>query len=157
MEPEQFKRDDGWIPQFAWICKIGLRMLINTTFFFDLVVMNYEVAIHQFQDSRVGVTYGFLLHLHQQRRTLAIDAGRARPLLDLLTEKGWTLDELWITHHDFDHTDGLLEVKSATGCLVTGPERQASPIVGLDRQVAEGDELSFAGQKATIIHAPGPH
>lgn len=117
--------------------------------------MNYEVAIHQFQDPRVGITYGFLFHSPDHNKTLGIDAGRAQPLLDLLEQKGWQLDELWITHHDFDHTDGLMDVKLATECLVTGPKHQTKPIVGLDRLVEEGDELSFAGHKATIIHAPG--
>lgn len=117
--------------------------------------MNYEVAIHQFQDPRVGITYGFLLHSPDHNKTLGFDVGRARPLLDLLEQKGWQLDELWITHHDFDHTDGLMEVKLATDCLVTGPKHQTKPIVGLDRLVEDGDELIFAGCKATVIHAPG--
>ena len=117
--------------------------------------MSFEVAIHQFQDPRVGITYGFLLHSHEQNKTLGIDAGRARPLLDLLDQKNWTLDELWITHHHFDHTDGLLEVKQSTGCQVTGPKNQTIPIHGLDRVVEEGDSLSFAGHEAAILYAPG--
>lgn len=117
--------------------------------------MNYEVAIHQFQDPRVGITYGFLLHLPDENKTLGVDAGFAQPLLDLLEQKGWQLDELWITHHDFDHTDGLTEVKRATNCLVTGPKNQTQPIAGLDRLVEEGDQLLFGGHPATIIHAPG--
>ena len=117
--------------------------------------MNYEVAIHQFQDPRVGITYGFLLHSPDQNKTLGVDAGFAQPLLDLLKQKGWQLDELWITHHDFDHTDGLREVKQATDCLVTGPKHQSKPIDGLDRLVEEGDELFFAGHQASVIHTPG--
>lgn len=117
--------------------------------------MSFEVAIHQFQDPYAGVTYGFLLHSPDQNKTLGIDAGFAQPLLDLLQQKGWQLDELWITHHHRDHTDGLMEVKRATGCLVTGPKHQTQPINGLDRLVEDGDEVLFAGHKASIIHAPG--
>lgn len=117
--------------------------------------MNFEIAIHQFQDPRVGITYGFLLHLPEHNRTLGVDAGQAEPVLELLEQKGWRLDELWITHHHFDHTAGLLEVKQKTGCRVTGPKHPTQPIAGLDRLVEEGDPLTFCGHRATILHAPG--
>lgn len=116
---------------------------------------DFEVEIHSFTDPSVGQTYGFLLHHHPTNKTLGLDAGKAEPLLNGLQTRGWNLDELWITHHDPDHSAATLEVKQVTGCVVTGPKNQTAPIQGLDRLVQEGDALDFAGQQAQIMHMPG--
>ncbi|MFD0916091.1 hydroxyacylglutathione hydrolase [Pseudahrensia aquimaris] len=99
--------------------------------------------------------YGVLIHDRKSGATAAVDAGEAQALLDALDKKGWKLTHLWITHHHWDHTDGLEAVKAATGCQVIGPSGSASPIAGLDRQVNGGDHFDFAGYEVQVISTPG--
>ncbi|MBX2885720.1 MAG: hydroxyacylglutathione hydrolase [Granulosicoccus sp.] len=99
--------------------------------------------------------YGVLVHSPATGETACVDAGEAAPLLAALNERGWTLSQLWITHHHGDHTGGLAEVKAATGCHVVGPAVESTPISGLDQRVGDGDKLSFAGVDIQVLHTPG--
>ncbi|MBX2823272.1 MAG: hydroxyacylglutathione hydrolase [Gammaproteobacteria bacterium] len=99
--------------------------------------------------------YGVLVHDPASGQTACVDAGEAAPLLAALADRGWTLSELWITHHHADHTAGLQEVKSATGCKVIGPSIESKPIAGLDHRVGQGDTHTFAGVDVQVLHTPG--
>ncbi len=57
-----------------------------------------------------------------------IDVPEAGPILAALSDRGWQLTEIWITHHHWDHIDGVAELKEATGAKVIGRRsRRASP------------------------------
>ena len=99
--------------------------------------------------------YGVLIHDDVSGETTAIDAGDGAAVLAELDNKGWKLTQLWITHHHWDHTDGLMQVKEATGCTVYGPKEQSTPIDGLDVLLVEGDTVSLGEHKANILHTPG--
>jgi len=99
--------------------------------------------------------YGVLIHDEVSGETAAVDVGEASSLMSALSEKGWKLTQLWITHHHWDHTDGLLEVKQATGCHVYGPKLQSSAIEGLDTLLEEGDTVNLGSHTASILHTPG--
>lgn len=99
--------------------------------------------------------YGVLVHSPETGETACVDAGEAAPLLAALDANGWTLSQLWITHHHADHTGGLAEVKEATGCHVIGPAVESRPINGLDQRVNGGDVLNFAGVEVQVLHTPG--
>lgn len=109
--------------------------------------------IHQFPYNKDN--YGFLLHDPITDKTVAVDAGDHQAYLDALSERGWSLDEIWITHHHWDHTDGLVPLKEATGAKVFGPRERSKPIKGIDTYLDGGDHIEFAGQPVNIIHTPG--
>ncbi len=112
-----------------------------------------KLDVHQFE--YLSDNYGVLIHDAESGETAAIDAGEAAPLLDALKETGWNLTHLFITHHHFDHTGGLAEVKSETGCQVLGPKVQSTPISGLDILLSDGDEFQFAGRDVKVMSTPG--
>ncbi|MEW7009958.1 hydroxyacylglutathione hydrolase [Lentilitoribacter sp. EG35] len=100
--------------------------------------------------------YGVLIHAEETGETACVDAGDAAAVMAALDETGWKLSELWVTHHDFDHTDGIAEVKEKTGCHIIGPASQPTgKISGLDQKVSDGDEFSFAGRNVQVLHTPG--
>lgn len=100
--------------------------------------------------------YGVLIHDRESGATAMVDCGDAEACLGALDETGWGLTDLWITHHHWDHTDGLATVKAATGCRVTGPKQgKSKAIEGLDAEVWDGDDLTFAGRHVNIIATPG--
>lgn len=84
-----------------------------------------------------------------------VDAGDADAALAALAETGWTLNQIWITHHHWDHTDGLAKVKAETGAEVIGPAPESKPIAGLDRRVGDGDAFMLGETEVRAIHTPG--
>lgn len=104
--------------------------------------------------------YGVLVHDGETGATAMVDCGDADACLAALDETGWGLTDLWITHHHWDHTDGLEKVKAATGCRVTGPvSGRSKPIAGLDVEVWDGDDLTFSNGASSrhvdVIATPG--
>ncbi len=107
------------------------------------------LQFHQFAYN--SDNYGVLVHDPVNGKTACVDAGDASAVFEALQHTGWSLSDLWVTHHHWDHTDGLAEVKSKTGCHVTGPEG----VNGVDDVVKGGDTFEFAGSSVELIHTPG--
>lgn len=113
------------------------------------------LSFEYFQFPYLSDNYGVLVHAPSTGETLAIDAGDGDAYLNALKETGWKLTHLLITHHHWDHTDGLEKLKSETGCKVIGPHEKSGPIAGLDKKVSEGDQISFGGQNIEVLNTPG--
>ncbi|SFG43452.1 hydroxyacylglutathione hydrolase [Palleronia marisminoris] len=98
--------------------------------------------------------YAFLLH--EGGRTALVDAPEAAPVLDALSERGWSLDEVWITHHHPDHVEGLPDLRKAhPGLSVTGGREDAHRLPRLDREVGDGDAFQFEGHEVRVIDVSG--
>lgn len=99
--------------------------------------------------------YGVLIHAPDTGQTTCVDSGDANATLAALSETGWALTDIWVTHHHADHTDGVLALKQATNATVTGPEPLSSPIAGIDKTLKDDDIFTFAGLDVRAIHTPG--
>ena len=65
--------------------------------------MSFELlTIHCLSDN-----YAFLAHDPDTKATLLVDAPEPDPILTKLQEKNWDLTHVLITHHHWDHVDGL--------------------------------------------------
>ncbi len=110
--------------------------------------------IHQFRC--LSDNYGVLIHDPDTKRTAAIDAPEAAPILSALKEKGWALTDVLVTHHHADHTQGLPALKEAFPQLrIVGPAREADKIGCLDEGLREGDFVMVGVLKAAVIEVPG--
>ncbi len=67
--------------------------------------------------------YAYLLHDDKTGATVAVDVPDAGPILHELEMRGWPLTEIWLTHHHWDHIDGVGDLVAKTGALVVGPLR----------------------------------
>ena len=105
--------------------------------------------IHQFTYG--GDNYGVLLQKPDSGATALVDAGDATAALAALAETGWSLSQIWLTHHHGDHTAGTTEIVAATGAGVHGP----ASIASVTTPVADGGEIDFGGVKVTAIATPG--
>ncbi|NVK34317.1 MAG: hydroxyacylglutathione hydrolase [Rhodobacteraceae bacterium] len=112
-----------------------------------------SVAIHQFPC--LSDNFGVLLHDLVTKTTIAIDVPDAAPYLSELQAAGWTLTHILITHHHWDHVDGLQDLKAATGAVVYGPKLSKDKIKGLDHLVDDGDELEIGPWTIECIGTPG--
>jgi hydroxyacylglutathione hydrolase len=112
-----------------------------------------SASIHQFL---IGSdNYGILIHDEATGATATIDAGEAAPILAALKETGWTLTDIWVTHHHGDHVAGIPELKAATGAKVTAPLADQDRVPLVDRGVQEGDRVTLGATSANIIETPG--
>ncbi len=108
-----------------------------------------SLEVHQFAYN--SDNYGQLVHDPASGRTICIDAGDADEAHAAAAKTGWAITDIWITHHHWDHTDGLAQLKQSTGAKVVGPEG----ITGVDEVLQGGDSFDFEGHGVTVLHTPG--
>ncbi len=99
--------------------------------------------------------YGVLIHDSDNNLTASIDAPEEQAVEDALKENGWTLTHILVTHHHWDHTQGIPGLKAKYGCKVIGPRGEADKVPEIDESVGEGDTYQFGRFKAKIFDTPG--
>lgn len=99
--------------------------------------------------------FGYLVHDQASGRTAAIDAPEAGPIREALDQRGWTLTDIFITHHHIDHVEAIAELKQAFATRVVGPRDEADKIKGLDELVGDGDTLELGETRFAVMATPG--
>jgi len=99
--------------------------------------------------------YAFLAHDAASGETALIDAPEAAPILAALAGKGWNLTQVLLTHHHWDHVEGLAEILAAHPAKVTGAAADAHRLPPLDAQVSEGDSVQIGGETGQVIDVSG--
>ena len=97
--------------------------------------------------------YAFLLHNTQFGETALVDAPEAAPIQAELDARGWTLSDILITHHHWDHVEGLEELRG--NARVIGSKADADRLPPLDVAVDEGDALNVLGESVTVFDVSG--
>jgi hydroxyacylglutathione hydrolase len=108
-----------------------------------------------FQFPVLADNYAVLLHDAATRQTAAIDAADADAIAGALRERGWTLTDIFVTHHHGDHTAGVAALKQQWGATVHGPAADTAPIPALDKPLKGGARFRFSGAAVAVIDAPG--
>ena len=99
--------------------------------------------------------YVYLAHDAASGDTAVIDPAVADPVLAAAETRGWRITQILNTHWHPDHVGANLAIKAASGCRITGPVGEAAKIPGLDRAVAEGDEVRIGEHVGRVIDVPG--
>lgn len=99
--------------------------------------------------------YTFLLHDPDSGATAVIDVPDAKPISEELKTRGWTLSEIWLTHHHGDHTEGVPELLAEHPAQVTGARADIHRLPPLDRAVSDGDSFEFAGETVNVLDVSG--
>lgn len=99
--------------------------------------------------------YGYILRDEATGETAVIDAPEAKPLIDALEAKGWSLDLILLTHHHDDHVDGVEALRDKYGARVVGAAADAKRLPKLDVEAAEGDAVSLGESEARVIDVSG--
>ena len=99
--------------------------------------------------------YGVLMHDPDSGQTAAIDAGDLNKYLKALSDTGWNLSHILVTHHHPDHTDGLLELSRHTGAATFGPAGDKNIHQAIETRLSDGDKFDFAGHEIQVIATPG--
>jgi hydroxyacylglutathione hydrolase len=111
------------------------------------------LQIHQFPC--LSDNYGFLVHDSASGETTTIDTPDAAAILGECDAKGWRLTQIWNTHWHPDHAGGNAELKTKTGCVITGPREVERIGLPPDRTVAEGDSVRLGSHEASVIDVGG--
>lgn len=99
--------------------------------------------------------YAFLAHDAASGETALVDAPEAGPILAELSNRGWTLSHVLLTHHHYDHVDGLGEILAKHPARTVGAAADAHRLPPLDTQVTEGDTLSIGGEPVQVLDVSG--
>jgi len=96
--------------------------------------------------------YAYLIHDEATGETTLIDAPEAAPILALLKKRGWVLSRVYITHHHWDHVEGLSEILASAPAEVWGNAADAERLPPLTHPFEVGDILPGG---ALVMDAPG--
>lgn len=98
--------------------------------------------------------YIWLLQEARSKRCAVVDPGDAAPVMAWLEARpDWTLSDILITHHHFDHVGGVETLKNATGARVAGPAAEKIPARDLD--LNDDDEIDVLGLRFQVMAVPG--
>ena len=85
--------------------------------------------------------------------SIVIDPGDANPVIEYLNKnKDLTLNSILLTHHHYDHSGGIEDLRKRYDLKVFGPNNQ---IKSVDHRVVEGNEILVNGLIFKIIEVPG--
>ena len=98
-------------------------------------------------------TDNYIWLIEENGKATVVDPGDAEVVNNCLKEKNLELENILITHHHFDHTGGVEQLKKYHECNVFGPHD--SPFKGVEKKLKENDEISIHGSTFKIIEVPG--
>lgn len=106
--------------------------------------------------------YAFLLHDKTSQATAIVDVADHAPILAELDKRGWALTDIWITHHHWDHIDGLAPLLDACASRGWSPRVVAAradmhrlPANLITHQTFDGDTFMFGGTPVHVIDVSG--
>jgi len=99
--------------------------------------------------------YAFLAHDAASGQTALVDAPEPGPILAELEARGWTLSQVLLTHHHWDHVDGLAGILQKHPARVIGAATDAHRLPPLDLQVGEGDTFEIGGEPVQVLDVSG--
>lgn len=99
--------------------------------------------------------YAYILRDGDTGEVAVIDVPEAGPINAALSDRGWTATQVWITHHHYDHVDGLPDLLAAHPAKVVGAKADAARLPDLDLAVSEGDTVSLGSLQAQIFDVSG--
>ena len=83
--------------------------------------------------------------------SIVVDPGESKEILNLIDSNKIDLRGVLITHHHYDHTNGLLDLTNKMNLEVYGPKK----IQGINNIVKESDKFSLIGIDFEVIEIPG--
>ncbi|MDP2519512.1 hydroxyacylglutathione hydrolase [Shimia thalassica] len=99
--------------------------------------------------------YSFLIHNASTGETAVVDVPDAAPISEALKSRGWTLSHVLLTHHHWDHIDGLPDLLKDHPARVIGAKADAHRLPALDIAVSEGHPLIVCGETVQVFDVSG--
>ena len=84
-----------------------------------------------------------------------VDPGEAGPVIAALETKGLKPDVIFVTHHHWDHIDGIGGLLKWHSCPVAGPASETARIPQMDILLDEDSDFKFGGEALHVLKTPG--
>jgi hydroxyacylglutathione hydrolase len=99
--------------------------------------------------------YNYILHYALSGETIAVDPTDSTTTIKALNHFGWSLQQIWITHHHYDHVGGNVELAKHYDCSVIGNSYDAARIPAISHFVKPNDAFNFAGVTVEVLNMDG--
>lgn len=86
---------------------------------------------------------------------VVVDPGEAKPVLKHLSQAGLHLTAILVTHHHWDHTNGVQNLRERFNVPVYASANERAPITGTTNPLHDGDSIRVLGETFQIIAIPG--
>lgn len=93
------------------------------------------------------------LYRYDENNALAVDPCNSSVVLGSLKEHNLNLTTILVTHHHWDHTGGIADLKKKTGCKVLGADKSRIP--NMDILVEDKQVLKIGDMEIQVIATPG--
>ncbi len=84
--------------------------------------------------------------------SIVVDPGESKKILNLIDNNEIDLEGVLITHHHFDHTNGLSDLLNKSSLEVYGPKNNVN---GINNIVKNNDKFKVIGIDFEVIEIPG--
>ncbi len=100
--------------------------------------------------------YTYLLVEESTRQTIVIDPGSAKPILKTLVAENLTLTHILLTHHHYDHSGGVGDLKKyyPKAEVAIHQDDAARLPVTVNRLLQEGETIDFGTTSIKTLHLP---
>lgn len=105
--------------------------------------------IHAFSDN-----YIWAISKDNSESLYVVDPGQSDPVIAYIRDNNLTLNGILITHHHWDHTDGVKKLKQLyPDITIYGPSD--SVFTGSDITLKQDDTINILGESFNILSTPG--
>ena len=99
--------------------------------------------------------YAFILEA-DNGEVAVVDPGDVIPIIEVLETRDLSPDVILITHHHWDHTDGIGDMlEQYPNARVAGPSKEMAKIGPLHILLDEFSSFKFGGEDVQILETPG--
>jgi hydroxyacylglutathione hydrolase len=101
--------------------------------------------------------YAYLIHNTKTGDTALVDVPEAAPILAALAARNWQLTDVLLTHHHWDHIDGLPDLLASLPQKpkVWGAAADAHRLPPLDRALIDGENVTICGEPVQVFDLSG--
>ncbi|MFO1143734.1 MAG: hydroxyacylglutathione hydrolase [Amaricoccus sp.] len=99
--------------------------------------------------------YAYLVRDAATGQVGLVDAPEPAPIEAALSDRGWKLDLILITHHHADHIDGVNVLRGRYHAQVAGAAADKHRLPALDVELKGGDTIAIGESVAQVFEVPG--